>query len=161
MPNPLDTMHPLLYPPITAAPAHNWLVIAGLLAALLLLAGILVRRLRRPQQTASSDTRDLRQQALQELQQLTPPHSSQPAGAWLQQLNLLLKRLCSAHYPDYNSHVLTGRQWLAFLDSKCPAAGLSRWMVLASGSYQPECHMDEHAIKELGYAIETWISKHA
>ena len=49
-----------------------------------------------------------------------------PAGPWLQQLNALLKRLCRERYPDSGSHVLSSRAWLAFLDNRCPAAGLTR-----------------------------------
>ena len=53
-----------------------------------------------------------------------------------------------------------GRKWLAFLDNRCPAAGLTRWMVLVEGAYKPECKLDDKAIAGLNQAVETWIRKH-
>lgn len=82
------------------------------------------------------------------------------AGAWLQQLNGLLKRLCRNDYPYSQSHTLNGRKWLAFLDNRCPAAGLTRWMVLVEGAYKPECKLDDKAIAGLTQAVDTWIRKH-
>lgn len=89
-----------------------------------------------------------------------PPYDGAPAGAWLQHINALLKRLCRNHYPGANSHTLNGRQWLAFLDNRCPAAGLTRWMVLVEGAYKPECKLDDKAIAGLAQAVEIWIRKH-
>jgi hypothetical protein len=91
---------------------------------------------------------------------LPKPYDGAPAGAWLQQLNGLLKRLCRNHYPYSQSHTLNGRKWLAFLDNRCPAAGLTRWMVLVEGAYKPECKLDDKAIAGLNQAVETWIRKH-
>ena len=88
------------------------------------------------------------------------PYDGAPAGAWLQQLNGLLKRLCRNHYPYSQSHTLNGRKWLAFLDNRCPAAGLTRWMVLVEGAYKPECKLDDKAITGLTQSVETWIRKH-
>ena len=102
----------------------------------------------------------LRDNALQQLHKLRKPLGGEQAGPWLQQLNQLLKRICSARYPDYASHTLSGREWLAFLDSRCPAAGLSRWMILVNGSYQPDCRLDDKSILQLQQAIDTWIRKH-
>ena len=82
------------------------------------------------------------------------------AGAWLQQINALLKRLCRARYPDDHPHTLSGRAWLAFLDSRCPAAGLTRWMVLVEGAYRPQCRLDDKAIDGLEQAVDIWIRKH-
>ncbi|MGV2837277.1 DUF4381 domain-containing protein, partial [Pseudomonas shirazensis] len=102
----------------------------------------------------------VREAALAELARLPRPYDGAPAGAWLQQINALLKRLCRNHYPGANSHTLSGRQWLAFLDNRCPAAGLTRWMVLVEGTYKPECKLDDKAIVGLSQAVETWIRKH-
>lgn len=102
----------------------------------------------------------LRTEALIELAMLTRPYGGAPAGAWLQQLNALLKRLCRIHYPGSNSHTLNGRQWLAFLDNRCPAAGLTRWMVLVEGVYKPECKLDDNAIDGLNQSVAVWIRKH-
>ena len=95
-----------------------------------------------------------------ELARLVRPYDGQHAGPWLQQLNALLKRLARADYPNDNSHVLSGRAWLAFLDSRCPAAGLTRWMILVEGTYRSHCSLDDKAINGLNQAVDTWIRKH-
>lgn len=155
----LAQLQPLIYPAIQPGVSWwQWLPGFGLL----LIAGLLIWRwLRQPRTPAPSAFELLRQQALQELAQIPQPKPDQPASLWLQQLNQLLKRLCSARYPEHNSHRLSGRLWLAFLDSRCPAAGLTRWMVLVEGAYQPDCQLSAKAIDELQAAIRLWIEKHA
>ncbi len=101
-----------------------------------------------------------RQEALAELARLHKPYGGQPASQWLQQLNALLKRLCRIRYPADHPHTLSGRAWLAFLDSRCPAAGLTRWMVLVEGAYRAECRLDDKAIDGLEQSVDIWIRKH-
>jgi hypothetical protein len=162
--NPLDQLQPLIDPPPVPwwPPAPGW----WLLAVLLPLAGWGLWRLlrrwrgRRHQARAEAPLEPLRQAALAELAQLRKPYDGAPAGPWLQQLNALLKRLCRERYPDSHSHVLSSRAWLAFLDNRCPAAGLTRWMVLVEGAYKPQCTLSDKAIDELEQAVATWIRKH-
>ena len=162
--NPLAQLQPLIAPPPVSAwpPAPGWW-------ALLLLVPLLgwgLWRLRHwrprkpPVPRAEQPLDPIRIAALAELAQLPKPYDGAPAGAWLQQINALLKRLCRNHYPDSHSHTLNGRNWLAFLDNRCPAAGLTRWMVLVEGTYKPECRLDDKAIAGLNQAVETWIRKH-
>ena len=80
--------------------------------------------------------------------------------AWLQAINGLLKRVCRARWPDSGSHALSGRAWLAFLDNRCPAAGLTRWMILVEGGYRADCTLDDKAVDGLDAAVATWIRKH-
>ena len=162
--NPLDQLQPLIDPPPVPwwPPAPGWWLLAVLLP---LLAWGLWRLLhnwqQRPRKVTTEQALDpLRQAALDELSRLSKPYDGAPAGPWLQQLNALLKRLCRSHYPENHSHTLNGRAWLAFLDSRCPAAGLTRWMVLVEGAYKPECKLDDKAIAGLSQAVETWIRKH-
>jgi len=162
--NPLDQLQPLIAPPTISPwpPAPGWWL---LLALLPVLAWGLwrVRRWRprkRPLPRTEQPLDPVRVAALEELARLPRPYDKAPAGAWLQQINALLKRLCRSHYPLANSHTLNGRQWLAFLDNRCPAAGLTRWMVLVEGAYKPECRLDDKAIAGLSQAVETWIRKH-
>ena len=115
---------------------------------------------RRPVARAEQPLDPLRIAALAELALMPKPYDGAPAGAWLQQLNGLLKRLCRNDYPYSQSHTLNGRKWLAFLDNRCPAAGLTRWMVLVEGAYKPECKLDDKAIAGLTQAVDTWIRKH-
>ncbi|NWA03514.1 DUF4381 domain-containing protein [Pseudomonas gingeri] len=160
----LDQLQPLISPPLQGfwPPAPGW----WLLALLLPLLGVGLWYLRRwlpgkrPLPRAEQPLDPLRLAALEELARLPKPYDGAPAGAWLQQLNALLKRLCRNDYPYSQSHTLNGRQWLAFLDNRCPAAGLTRWMVLVEGAYKPECKLDDKAIAGLSQSIDTWIRKH-
>lgn len=160
--NPLDQLEPLIPPPAVSwwPPAPGWWLLTLLV---MLLAGLWLLRRRLPwrQQRGGTPT-DLDPQrlaALDELAQLRKPYG-EPAGPWLQQLNALLKRLCRFRYPDAESHTLSGRAWLAYLDSRCPAAGLTRWMILVEGAYRAECHLDDQAIDALQQAVEIWVRRH-
>lgn len=162
--NPLDQLLPLIDP----APVHWWPPAPGwwLLAVLVPLLGwglwhLLQRWRNRARPIVREQSLDpLRQAALNELALLRKPYDGQAAGPWLQQLNALLKRLCRERYPDSGSHVLSSRAWLAFLDNRCPAAGLTRWMVLVEGTYKPQCTLSDKAVEELDQAVATWIRKH-
>ncbi|HYQ38325.1 MAG TPA: DUF4381 domain-containing protein [Pseudomonas sp.] len=167
--NPLDQLAAPILPPPPAVwpPAPGWWLLAVLLLGV---AGLLWwqrRRLlawwprRRPEPAPAAALDPQRQAALDELLGLPRPYDRAPAGPWLQALNALLKRLCRAHYPDSQSHTLSGRAWLAFLDNRCPAAGLTRWMILVEGTYRADCRLDDKAIDGLQQAVETWIRKHA
>ena len=159
----LDQLQPLILPEPVGfwPPAPGWWLLLILLPALgygLWRAHTLLPK------KAGSETVEpldpLRQAALVELAQMPKPYDGAPAGAWLQQINGLLKRLCRNHYPYSQSHTLNGRKWLAFLDNRCPAAGLTRWMILVEGAYKPECKLDDKAINGLTQSVETWIRKH-
>ncbi|WP_297837809.1 DUF4381 domain-containing protein [Pseudomonas sp.] len=160
----LEQLQPLITPPAidTWPPAPGWWVVLFLLP----FAAWGVWWLRRywPGKrliVRSEQPLDpLRLAALEELAQLPKPYDGAPAGAWLQQINALLKRLCRNHYPYSQSHTLNGRKWLAFLDNRCPAAGLTRWMILVEGAYKPECKLDDKAISGLNQSVDTWIRKH-
>ncbi|MGE4408851.1 DUF4381 domain-containing protein [Pseudomonas sp.] len=162
--NPLDQLAPLIEPaPVSWwPPAPGWWLLGLLLAFALGALWRLRRHLpRRKPRTASEPPLDpRRQEALDELARLSKPYGGQPASHWLQQLNALLKRLCRIRYPDDHPHTLSGRGWLAFLDNRCPAAGLTRWMVLVEGAYRAECRLDDKAIDGLEQAVDTWIRKH-
>lgn len=162
--NPLDQLQPTIAPAPVAwwPPAPGWWLLAVLLPLLCWALWYLRRYLprRRQRQLAEQPLDPLRQAALDELSSLAKPYDGAPAGPWLQQLNALLKRLARAHYPQDHSHTLSGRAWLAFLDSRCPAAGLTRWMILVEGGYRANCSLDDKAIEGLQQAIATWIRKH-
>jgi hypothetical protein len=165
MNNPLDRLEPLIAPAPVGwwPPAPGWWLLLALVPllgwGLWKLIPRLPRRQAKPLRRESAlDPR--RQAALDELARLPRPFDRQPAGPWLQQLNSLLKRLCLADYPEAGCQTLSGRAWLGFLDSRCPAAGLTRWMVLVEGAYRPDCRLDDKAVAELARAVETWIRKH-
>jgi hypothetical protein len=159
----LDQLQPLILPePISFwPPAPGWWLLLILLPALAY--GVWRSRTLLPKKAPREIVEaldPLRQAALVELAQMPKPYDGAPAGAWLQQINGLLKRLCRNHYPYSQSHTLNGRKWLAFLDNRCPAAGLTRWMILVEGAYKPECKLDDKAINGLTQSVETWIRKH-
>ena len=163
--NPLDQLQPTIAPP----PVSWWPLAPGWWALLvllpLLLWGLWYLRRYLPQRRQAVQTQEqpldpLRQAALAELARLVRPYDGQHAGPWLQQLNALLKRLCRERYPESASHTLSSRAWLAFLDNRCPAAGLTRWMILVDGGYRPQCTLSDKAIVELDQAITIWIRKH-
>ncbi|WP_286917431.1 MULTISPECIES: DUF4381 domain-containing protein [Pseudomonas] len=161
----LEQLQPLIAPPPIGLwpPAPGWWLLAVLLPTLAWAGWHWRHSWRRKvvlPVAAEQPLDPVRQGALEELARLPRPYDGAPAGAWLQQINGLLKRLCRNHYPNANSHVLNGRQWLAFLDNRCPAAGLTRWMVLVEGVYKPECKLDDKAIAGLQQSVETWIRKH-
>lgn len=162
--NPLDQLEPLIAPaPIDWwPPAPGWWLLALLVPLLLWGLAHLLQRLRRTRTAEVSDNAldPLRVAALAELEQLAKPYDGAAAGPWLQQLNGLLKRLCRQHYPHSHSHTLSSRGWLAFLDNRCPAAGLTRWMILVEGAYRPHCTLDDKAIDGLNQAVAIWIRKH-
>ncbi|EWC40295.1 DUF4381 family protein [Pseudomonas stutzeri] len=162
--NPLDQLAPLIQPEPIAwwPPAPGWWLL-GLLSMLCLAALWRTRhRLHKPRLRTSPEPElePQRREALIELSRLSKPYGGQPASQWLQQLNALLKRLCRIRYPDDHPHTLSGRAWLAFLDNRCPAAGLTRWMVLVEGTYRAECRLDDKAIDGLEQAVDIWIRKH-
>jgi len=162
--NSIEGLQPLIAPPPIAwwPPAPGWWFLAALALAILLALRLrpwrhLQRNDRSEHETEIEPHRHI---ALAELARLSKPYDGQPANQWLQQLNALLKRLCRIRYPDENSHTLSGRAWLAFLDNRCPAAGLTRWMVLVEGGYRAECRLDDKAIAGLEQAVQIWIRKH-
>lgn len=160
----LDQLAPLITPsPVTWwPPAPGWWFLAALLLAVLLLIRLRPWRRLTPVETpeAESALDPQRQAALLELAQLDKPYGGQPASHWLQQINALLKRLCRIRYPDDHPHTLSGRAWLAFLDNRCPAAGLTRWMILVEGAYRAECRLEDKAIQGLEQSVQIWIRKH-
>lgn len=139
-------------------PALGWWLLAGLVLVAVA-AGFYITYANKANTLQPSDD-PLRESALAQLHALTKPYGGEQAGPWLQQLNQLLKRICATRYPEYASHTLSGREWLAFLDSRCPAAGLSRWMILVQGAYQPDCRLDDKSITQLQQAIDIWIRKY-
>ncbi|MFC3607086.1 DUF4381 domain-containing protein [Stutzerimonas tarimensis] len=163
--DPLQQLAPPIAPPPVGAwpPAPGWWILLLMLPLLGLLLWLLRRWFarRRPNDLAEATVDPLRQAALLELQQMSRPADGEPASLWLQQLNALLKRLCRTRYPEEHPHRLSGRAWLAFLDSRCPAAGLTRWMILVEGAYRPDCRLDDQAIEGLEQSVGVWIRKHA
>lgn len=163
--NPLDQLEPLITPAPAAwwPPAPGWWVVAALIPIALWVLWLTRQHWqprRKPKDVAEAPLDPLRQAALEELARLPRPYDRAPAGPWLQALNGLLKRVSRARWPDSHSHTLSGRAWLAFLDNRCPAAGLTRWMILVEGGYRAECQLDDKAINGLAAAVETWVRKH-
>jgi hypothetical protein len=163
--NPLDQLSPLVRPePVSFWPlAPGWWIALVMLVAVPAAAFMVWRHRRQTsvEQPVSEEEQleGPRRAALLELAQMPRPYG-ESAGPWLQSLNALLKRLCMTRYPDSHCQTLSGRAWLAFLDTRCTAAGLTRWMVLVEGAYRPDCRLDDKTIDGLYAAISIWIRKH-
>ena len=155
-----EQLQPIIMPaPISWwPPALGWWLLASLVLIVPMVWFYLMYAGKEQAPQPSDDP--LRASALAQLHALAKPYDGEQAGTWLQQLNQLLKRICAVRYPEYASHTLSGREWLAFLDSRCPAAGLTRWMILVQGAYQPDCRLDDKSIAQLQQAIDTWIRKY-
>lgn len=161
--NPLDQLQPLIAPPAVPfwPPAPGWWLLPLVLGLLTwALWRLWQRRPRKANPREQQLIDPLRLAALLELERLPRPGPDEPAGPWLQQLNRLLKRLCQSRQAHDPSLTLSGRAWLAYLDSRCPAAGLTRWMVLVEGAYRPTTKLDDKASLGLQQAVDTWIRKH-
>lgn len=162
----LESMHPLLYPEAPSSwykamlLSYGWLLPVIVLLCLLLLILLKHKHRSTAARAAAGEPASQLAEALQQLEQLPRPHQDEQAGPWLQQLNLLLKRFCAVRYPDVASHRLSGREWLAFLDSRCPAAGLTHWMILVQGSYLPDCQLSQAQVEGLHAAVSRWMSAH-
>lgn len=162
----LESMQPLLYPEPPPAwyaamlQPYGWLLPVIALACLLLLFHLLRKRRATAVRPAVNEPASQLAEALQQLEQLPRPGQDEQAGPWLQQLNLLLKRFCAVRYPDVASHRLSGREWLAFLDGRCPAAGLTHWMILVQGSYLPDCYLSQAQVEGLHTAVTRWMRAH-
>lgn len=159
----LESMHPLIYPAeplVTTAGVSLWWLLLAVCPLLLLIFWLWHKRPQLPPSTLIAEPANQLAAALQQLEQLPKPAAGEQAGPWLQQLNLLLKRFCAVRYPEVATHRLGGREWLAFLDSRCPAAGLTRWMVLVQGSYLPDCRLSDTAVEDLHHAVTVWMRAH-
>ncbi|MDF5829105.1 DUF4381 domain-containing protein [Pseudomonas aeruginosa] len=161
--NPLDRLEPLIAPlPVGWwPPAPGWWLLAALLpllgwGALATAPAPAAAHHRHPRRSAAGSAREA---ALAELAALAKPYGRASAGPWLQAINGLLKRVCRARWPDSGSHALSGRAWLAFLDNRCSAAGLTRWMILVEGGYRADCTSTTRP-DGLDAAVATWIRKH-
>lgn len=97
--------------------------------------------------------------ALNELSNYELP-INKPAEQWLQQINMLLKRIAVQNYPKEDSHQLSGNQWLVFLNSKNPASNIEQCKELVDGLYQRNYHLDENALNKINQSVKMWIKNH-
>lgn len=156
---PLILPEPISYWPL----AIGWWLLGLLFASLLVASYTLYQRQQHRQTTAPTALdaqHSLKLSTLQQLQLLAPPVANLSTAQWLQQLNQLLKRVAMTRYAEQQPHTLTGRDWLAFLDSRCPSAGLTRWMILVEGPYKANCQLSLSAQQALYQSVTHWINKH-
>ena len=129
-------------------PAPGWWLLAALLLALLIWAGLLLGRRYR--------LRRQRRRILERLQQLDHELGPEQDAVFASEVSMLLRRLALQRYPRDQVAALTGDAWLAFLDRH---GGDGRFRqgpgaVLAEAPYAPERPVDRPALLELA---RQWI----
>ncbi|MBK1654810.1 DUF4381 domain-containing protein [Allochromatium vinosum] len=131
-----------------------WLVAVLVLAGLLVVVRLGVRRRRRT---------SLQRAARRELERLgreLAVHGDR--RRYLAELSRLLRRLALARYPRDQIAGLTGDDWLAFLDATCGtgefSGGIGR--VLVDSAYRPADQIDFDP-ERLAQLVERWIEFNA
>jgi len=129
-------------------PAPGWWLLAALLLALLIWAGLLLVRHYR--------LRRQRRRILQALQQLDQQYGAGQDAAFASEVSILLRRLALQRYPRDQVAALTGDAWLHFLDQHGTDNQFQQgpgW-VLAEAPYAPDRNIDRSALLTLA---EQWI----
>jgi hypothetical protein len=143
-------------------PAPGWWLLAALVLAGLVFAGVLLfRRWQRQQKLAM---------ALREVQQVrrlytTWQQSREDAGkaglALLHGCNSVLKRVALVHYPEQEVASLNGPAWLRFLDRTGKTTEFSKGSarVLGDGGYRRAWQTDDATAEALMQTVQDWIKR--
>ena len=135
--------------PLWWPPAPGWWLLA---AAFLVLAGLLVRWLRKRYMRSYAR---LRKAAMAELHQLQARNDlSDPLFA--DRVSALLKRAAIVRYREQQPAHLNGTAWLAFLDQSAPGANFSELgrEGLLEAQYRADAQVDRAALVQ---AAKQWI----
>lgn len=156
-------LEPLIAPPAVSwwplAPIW-WITIAVILFAILAIIFYVYKKKKpntMPEPIVKHAIDSFRKEALAELSTFEKPYQK-PAGPWLQEINKLLKRICIARYPNENTKLLIGNDWLIFLSSKCPEANIQAYSLLVDKEYHPNYFLDNETIDHLYLSVEKWIN---
>ena len=138
-------------PPPLWPPAPGWWVLASVVLAVLVFAGVRLYRRHR--------LRRQRKRILAELQRLDREELQRDTAAFTTAVSTLLRRVALMRYPRRRVAPLSGEEWLRFLDQ---TGGGGRFRngpgrVLGSGPYLPRSHEIETA--ELLRLAAEWIEK--
>ena len=150
--DPLANLHPLRQPELIGwwPPAPGWWL---LLIAVVLALVVLTLALRRHRSKKA-----YRRQALLQLQSLQLVYqSSADAGAYLSQINALLKSVALRAYPRDDIAAVHGAPWRAFLNSSLPQA-LQLHSTFDDAAYQTSCSGVD--LVQLENAAQHWIKHH-
>jgi len=137
-------------PPGLWPPAPGWWVLAILLAALLVLGLLWLRRRIR--------ARRFRQQVMLELDRISKRYEDSHAGL-VAETGVWLRRVALHRYPAEQVASLTGSAWLEFLDATGGAGEFCNGVgqVLESGPYSP--HVPAVAADSLLDLVRSWARK--
>jgi hypothetical protein len=144
-------------------PAPGWWLLAVLLLAALVFAGVLLFRRWQRQQKLTMALREI--QHVHKLyatwQQSTQGDAGQAGLALLQGCNSVLKRVALVHYPEQEVASLNGRAWLQFLDRTGNTDTFSNGSgrVLGDGGYRPSFLADEATAAALVQLVQNWITR--
>jgi hypothetical protein len=124
-------------------PAPGWWLLAGTLVFILIVA-LLWRRHWQNQR--------LLRQLYAELEQLKLSYQADgDAAQTIKQLSILLRRACISYFPRQDVASLTGKDWLALLDSTTKDNAFSRGVgeLLVAGPYRPAKSLDKNKVEQL------------
>lgn len=139
-------------------PVGLWPLAPGwwLLAALLLVTGVIVFRLIRNRVRRDAPRRD----ALKELEKCYRAFEDDGnESKYISNINVLLKKVAAFYYGKEKVARLSGEAWLAFLDQHAGTDQFSRGAgtALASGPYRPAAAVDAVALQQ---ACKHWVDAH-
>jgi hypothetical protein len=131
-------------------PAPGWWLLAALLMLAAWLGGKKARRLLRRHRQ--------QQETRQTLHQIKRELDSGNLQQAITSMNVFLRKMALAHFPDEDVASLTGKQWLAFLDRSGNTRDFTSGPghVLAEAPYQPALP-DQVDRDGLYRAVENWV----
>ena len=135
-------------------PTPGWWILAALMLAIAI--GLFVGYRRRQRD-------NWRRSALAELARLRQQHAAKPSAAHhiVSELSVLLRRVAISCFPRAEVAMLSGENWLAFLDrsmSKGATFQSESGRLLAVAPYLPHAAITPQALHALFALCESWIS---
>lgn len=139
-------------------PAPGWWLLALLLLAALIVAGLRLRRIIRQRRICAF--------ALAELERIYVDYQAQQATStdlnnlqlrFINDLNAVLRRVALWHYPAAGIASLGGRAWVDFIREKGDASRINDEIAsaLREGRFMPQCDIDVESLREFA---RHWIN---